>query len=62
MVQMGGSSARPIIDEEIVEVSECDAWGFLASKWMHGTQVVTGIPRIIYGFGFIVPTGFDLNH
>jgi hypothetical protein len=58
MVQMANKSAHPIIAGRPVEVSTGDAWGFLASRWEHGTQVITGGTRIIYGFGFIVPKNF----
>ena len=60
MVQMANESAYPVIDGEIVEVDECDAWGFLPSLTIHGTQLITGSARIIYGFGFIVPKDFNL--
>jgi hypothetical protein len=61
MVQMDNATACPVIEDEIVEVAAGDSWGFLASQWRHGTQLVTGMPRIIYGFGFIVPTGFNAD-
>lgn len=61
MVQMADESGYPMIDGEAVELAECDAWGFLASRWSHGTQVVAGSTRIIYGFGFIVPPDFRLG-
>jgi hypothetical protein len=61
MVQMADESGYPVIDGQAVALSECDAWGFLASRWSHGTQVVAGKTRIIYGFGFIVPADFQLG-
>lgn len=60
MISMPNQSAHPVIGGEIIEVSECDAWGFLPSTVFHGTQVITGGPRIIMGFGFIVPEGFEV--
>lgn len=60
MVNMHNETACPIIGDSTIDISECDAWGFLPSKILHGTQVITGGPRIIFGFGFIVPENFKI--
>ena len=59
-VQMADESVYPLTEDEVVKVGECDAWGFLPSRTLHGTQLITGGTRIIYGFGFIVPAGFNV--
>lgn len=60
VVQMQPSS-RPLIAGSPVEVSELDAWVFLASHQMHATAVVQGSkPRIVFGFGWTVPGDFSL--
>lgn len=60
MVKMDNESAFPLIGEDTVEISECDSWGFLPSTIAHGTQLITGGTRIIFGFGFLVPKDFKL--
>ena len=60
MVKMSDQTACPVIGNTIVDVSECDAWGFLPSTTLHGTQVITGGTRIIFGFGFFVPEEFEV--
>ena len=47
IVQMADESAYPLLDDEVVKVGECDAWGFLPSRTRHGTQLITGGTRII---------------
>ena len=59
MVQMGNKTGHPVINGKLAELDEGDAWGFFASRQFHGTQVISGKPRIIYGFGFVVPQGFE---
>ena len=59
MVQMADESGYPVIGGESIEMSEGDCWGFFASRHSHGTHVIEGGTRIIYGFGFIVPGTFE---
>lgn len=60
VVQMQPAS-QPIIAGKPAEVSNCDAWIFLASHEMHSTALVRGLePRIVFGFGWTVPGDFVL--
>ena len=58
MVQMDNATGYPVIDGQLAKLEQRDAWGFFASRHFHGTQVIHGAPRIVYGFGFIVPEHF----
>jgi hypothetical protein len=59
MVQLGNKTGLPVIEGKRAELHEGDAWGVFASRLFHGTQVISGKPRIIYGFGFVVPKDFE---
>ncbi|CAL1150462.1 unnamed protein product [Cladocopium goreaui] len=61
VVQMN-QSGRPIIAGKTVPVEEGDVWIFFASHELHATAPVQGLkPRIVFGFGWSVPTGFILR-
>eukprot|EP00747_Dinoflagellata_sp_TGD_P095555 gnl/TRDRNA2_/TRDRNA2_166508_c0_seq1.p1 gnl/TRDRNA2_/TRDRNA2_166508_c0~~gnl/TRDRNA2_/TRDRNA2_166508_c0_seq1.p1 ORF type:complete len:243 (+),score=21.94 gnl/TRDRNA2_/TRDRNA2_166508_c0_seq1:74-802(+) len=54
-------SGQPIIAGQRVDVAERDVWIFLASHELHATACVAGPePRIVYGFGWTVPSDFEL--
>eukprot|EP00435_Cladocopium_sp_Y103_P075212 s304_g55.t1 len=61
VVQMD-QSGRPIIAGKTVPVEEGDVWIFFASHELHATAPIQGLkPRIVFGFGWSVPTGFVLR-
>lgn len=61
MVQGRNESCYPVIDNIPHPVDERGLWAFVASKHFHGTQIVTGKQsRIVYQFGFVVPSSISL--
>jgi len=61
MVQGRNESCYPVIDDIPDPVDERGLWAFVASKHFHGTQIVKGNQsRIVYQFGFVVPSSMSL--
>lgn len=62
MVSRLNETYDPVISDMIVPVPERSAWAFMASECRHGTQTILGeSPRIIFGFGWVVPGDYSLS-
>lgn len=62
MVSRENDTYNPIIEANAIAVPECSLWSFFASESKHGTQPVVGdSDRIVYQFGFSVPSDFVLS-
>lgn len=62
VVRLADPSGRPVIEGTALDVAEGDCWAFVASKCMHETTPLLGsAPRIVYGFGWSVPTTHELQ-
>ena len=62
MICRENKSYDPIISRKTVPVSEGSAWAFIASENSHGTTKIAGDrARIIYGFGWEVPTDYSFE-
>ena len=62
VVSLQHPSGRPVIEGEALEVGERDMWVFTASRHMHQTAPLQGgDARVVYGFGWSVPSDHALR-
>ena len=62
MISRDNISGNPVINGNVIDVAERALWGFFPSEQVHCTQVIETIePRIVYQFGFVVPSSYKLK-
>lgn len=61
MIKKPNIGGDPVIDGELLTVSEEDLWICIANRERHGSTPISGGERLIYSFGSLIPVSQTEN-